>query len=150
TLALGIGVNTVIFNLVDAVLLRSLPIENPAELSLLGTARNAGVISGTVGSFSTFSYPLYNYLREHDTSFREMCAVRSLETQMRIRIGNEPEAAMGKVVAGNYFSVLGVRAAIGRTLTPDDDRPGAEPTVVISDHFWNAHYGRNPSALSSK
>ncbi|HEV8147256.1 MAG TPA: ABC transporter permease, partial [Bryobacteraceae bacterium] len=153
TLALGIGANTAIFSLVNAVLLKSLPIERPEELWLLGAARTYGVVTGQSGSYSVFSYPLYNYLRERSPFFQDLCAFQSQDTLIGVRRVGVPADAtpptMGKLVSGNYFSVLGVRAALGRTLLPEDDRPGAPPVAVMSYRYWSRNLGSSREALSS-
>src|SRR5258706_432385 len=153
TLALGIGANTAIFSLVNAVLLKSLPIERPAELWLFGSVRSYGVVSGQSGSFSVFSYPLFNYLRERSPFFQDLCAFQSQDSMIGVRrVGAPPDAtppAVGKLVSGNYFSVLGVRAALGRTLLAEDDRPGAPPVAVMSYRYWSRNMGSSRETLGS-
>ena len=153
TLALGIGANTAIFSLVNAVLLKSLPIERPEELWLFGAARTYGVVNGQSGSYSVFSYPLYNYLRERSPFFQDLCAFQSQDTLIGVRRVGAPADAtpptMGKLVSGNYFSVLGVRAALGRTLLPEDDRAGAPPVAMMSYRYWSRNLGSSPEALGA-
>src|ERR1051326_249527 len=147
-LGLGIGANTAIFTLVDAVLLKPLPIAKPEQLMLFGDARRYGVITGQT-VYSVFSYPLYREFRDHNRFFDGLCAVHSQDPRVSVRRSGEdvPHAVFGKVVSGNYFSVLGVGAAAGRTLTEADDQPGAPAVAVVSYRYWRDAYGRKSSIL---
>ncbi len=148
TLALGIGANTAIFSLVDAVLLRSLPVRDPDRLVLFGSGRSWGMISGISRNYEIFSYPQYRYFRELNRSFSGLCAFGSEKETVRIRKGDGAvETATSRLVSGNYFSVLGVPAAAGRLLSENDDRPGAAPAVVISDRYWSKIFHRSPAAV---
>lgn len=151
TLALGIGANTAIFTLVNAVLMKSLPVRDPARLLLLGNSRNWGVITGQTGSFSVFSYDLYRHLRDNSGVFEGLCAFQSLDIRINARRSGTgtAEPAGVKLVSGNYFEVLGVTAALGRTITPSDDSAAAPVAAVVSFRYWNEKLNRNPSVIGS-
>src|SRR5579862_625713 len=143
TLALGIGANAAIFSLVNAVLLRKLPVRNPARLvlfsdnSLESLSMSPGIPSGRQ---SYFSYPFYKYVRDNSEVFDGVCAFQTPEDTLTVSQEGKPggavSVAQGKMVSGNYFSVLGVRAILGRTLTPADDQPDAPSVTVISFNYW--------------
>src|SRR5215218_7942286 len=127
TLALGIGANTAIFTLVNAVMLKSLPVEKPEELVLFSDATGEGTsVEDTpqTGEWQLFSYASYEYFRTHNQSFQDIAALRSGASRLSVRQTDSQAAAAarasGQLVSGNYFSVLGVRAMRGRVLTPED------------------------------
>src|SRR5436190_8400056 len=133
TLALGIGANTAIFTLINSLLLRSLPVENPKELVLFGHGLDRGVVGEAQrGSWELFSYAFYQQLRHHNRVFQDVCAFGSFDNGLSLRAGNSLTSAHGRLVSGNYFSLLGVRPFLGRMLAPEDDSAGAGPTAVIS------------------
>jgi predicted permease len=143
TLALGIGANTAIFTLINAVVLKPLPVTKPEELVLFndspseGTRNSDGDLSA--GRWDLFSYESYRYFREHDPSFQELSAFRSGESRISVRRTDgqsESERASGHLVSGNYFAVLGVGAMQGRVLSNEDDSPAAAPAAVISHGYW--------------
>lgn len=151
SLALGIGANTAIFTLVNAVLLKSLPIRDPAGLLLLGDARGEGVGTAQARSFWVYSVDLYRHLDALDL-FDGLAAVQSGDqTRVSVRRANWTEAqpARATLVSGNYFSVLGVPAALGRTFAPSDDSASAPPVAVISFEYWKRVFGDNPAAIGS-
>jgi hypothetical protein len=154
TLALGIGANTAIFTLVNAVMLKTLPVQKPEELVLFSDTTGEGTSiedEPRTGAWQRFSYASYEYLRNHNQSFQDVVAVRSGESRFCVRQPDGASAAatraQGEVVSGNYFSVLGVRAARGRVLTPEDDKPNAQPAAVISDRYWNTQLNRDPNVV---
>lgn len=149
TLALGIGANTAIFSLVHAVLFKSLPVANPRELYSFGENPNGGDITGIQNDYSVFSFPLYEELRDHTSEFSELAAFSSRLTPLSVRRSSENLASPfnGEYVSGNYFKMFGVSAALGRTLTPADDRPEAPPVVMISHRAWSQHYGGDPAVI---
>ena len=151
TLALGIGANTAIFTLMNAVLLKSLPVRDPARLSLLGNIRTWGVVSGQTGSFSVFSYDLYKHLRDAAGVFDALCAFQSSHMRVSVRrSGSEAAQPIGaKLVSGNYFSVLGVPTVLGRPIGPSDDEPSAPTVAVVSFRYWSEKFNRDPSAIGS-
>src|SRR5687768_14816461 len=143
TLALGIGANTAIFTLVNAVLLKSLPVSDPHELVLFSDATGEGTSfedSPRTGQWPRFSYASYKYFRDHNDTFQDVAALRSGVSRLSVRQtdsqANAAVRASGHLVSGNYFSVLGVRAMRGRVLTPEDDKPNAEPAAVVSHCYW--------------
>jgi predicted permease len=135
SLALGIGANTAIFSLIDAVLLKMLPVADPQRLVAL---RMGG---------DSFTYPNYTMIRDTNTVFTGILGYSAARLNVRIDGQLEP-AGTGQLVTGNYFFVLGVHAILGRTLEPDDDRtPGAHPVAVISYSFWQRRFNRDPGVL---
>ncbi len=148
TLALGIGANTAIFSLMNQVLLRELPIQNPNELEIL---RAPGPVTGHVSTdgdeTESFSYPVYKGLRDTNSVFSGILARYGFSASVSSH--GQTDRAVGEVVSGNYFDVLGVRPAIGRLFTQEDDRvPSAEPYVVLSNSYWKRHFGGDPSILN--
>ena len=154
TLALGIGANTAIFTLVNAVMLKSLPVEKPEELVLFSDATGEGTSlqdSPTTGKWTLFSYGSYEYFRGHDQSFQEIAALRSGTSRLSVRqVDSQASAAArasGQLVTGNYFSMLRVRAARGRVLTNDDDKANAQPAAVISHRYWETELNSDPGVV---
>lgn len=148
TLALGIGANTAIFSLMNQVLLRDLPIQNPNELEIL---RAPGPVTGHVSTdgdeTESFSYPMYKGLRDTNSVFSGILARYGFSASVSNH--GQTDRAVGEVVSGNYFDVLGVRPAIGRLFTQEDDRvPSAEPYAVLSNSYWKRHFGGDPSILN--
>src|SRR3954466_8112223 len=144
TLALGIGANTAIFSLTDQVLLRMLPVKSPERLVLLD---GPGAFRGRTFNNSTFSYPMYRDFRDQNTVFDGVLA--RFPTAMTLLTNGQAERVSGELVSGNYFDVLGVKAHIGRTFTPDDDRtPGGHPVAVLSHNFWMRRFASDPSVLN--
>jgi len=157
TLALGIGANTAIFSLMNAVMLKVLPVQKPEQLVLFFEGSDEGMrISkggiGEGGRWKYYSYPLYEYLRDHNQFFQGICAFRLGEDRLSVNVVGRPSGesapeVTGHLVSGNYFSVLGVNAILGRTLSPEDDRLGARPAAVISYGYWKQNLGGNPAAV---
>ncbi|MFN0119751.1 MAG: ABC transporter permease [Blastocatellia bacterium] len=150
TLALGIGANTAIFSLLDQVMLRRLPVERPGELMVL---RSPGPMRGHASSdmdlASSFSFPMYKALRERNEVFTGLLARYAIP--LSVSAGGQTERAEGELVSGNYFETLGVRPALGRMLTLDDDRtPGAHPVAVISHGYWTRRFGADRSVLNQQ
>jgi predicted permease len=138
TLALGIGANTAIFTLLDKVLIRPLPVEQPHELVTF--VRDA---SGDPG---IFSYPLYADLRDRNEVLSGLVAY--WQRPFSLSDGAQSERVTGQIVSGNYFAVLGVRPALGRFFLPEEDRaPGSHPVVVISHSLWQRRFGVNPAVI---
>ena len=154
TLALGIGANTAIFTLVNAVMLKSLPVANPSQLYRLGDNNNRGIEVGTQngGSFVLYSYPLYENLRDHTPEFRQLAAFKSNLSDLSVRRHRDSAAAeprKGEYVSGNYFTMFGMRAFAGRLLAPPDDSSGAPRVAVMAYHTWQQHFGLDPSLIGS-
>jgi macrolide transport system ATP-binding/permease protein len=139
SLGLGIGVNTAIFSLINAVLLRPLPVEHPEELLRLESTDQGG-------EFHAFTYPDYLDLRDRNQVFSGLLAHGVLRLSLNTR--GEPELIPGELVSGNYFSVLGVHPELGRGFLPDEDRtPGTHPVVVLSHELWRSHFGMDPAIV---
>jgi predicted permease len=155
TLALGIGANTAIFTLVDAVMLKSLPVADPAQLYRLGDNNNCCRMTSDTqngGSWVLYSYPLYEDLRNHTPEFSELTAFEPLFTNLAVRrlgTGGSAEPYQGEFVSGNYFVTFGVNALAGRMLSASDDKPGAPPAAVMNYHTWETHFGGDPSVIGS-
>ncbi len=153
TLALGIGANTAIFTLVHAVMLKSLPVANPQQLYRIGDNDNCCVWGGLQkDGWGEFSYPLYEYLRDHTPEFEEMAAFQANDPGISVRrsgSGNPAEQFHSEAVSGNYFATFGLRAYAGRLLTPPDDQAGAAPAVVMSYRAWQEHFGLDPSIVGA-
>jgi predicted permease len=150
TLALGLGANTAVFALVDALLLRSLPVERPEELYRLGDTNNCCVNGGLQGRFSLYSTLLFEHLRANVPQIADLAGFQANTMPLGVRRAGTavPEAASGQFVTGNYFRTLGVTPAAGRLLQPDDDRPGAPPVVVLSYRTWQ-RFGLDPSLVGA-
>jgi macrolide transport system ATP-binding/permease protein len=150
SLALGIGANAAIFTLIDAVLLKALPVRDPGSLVLLGDARGRGVGVGQSGSLVVASYDLYTHLRDADV-FDRLGAVQSSEDRVVVRHGDAgaTQPATVRFVSGNYFQVLGVDARAGRTIVPPDDTPAAHPVAVVSHRYWKSALNQSPATVGS-
>ena len=154
SLALGIGANTAIFTLINAVLLKSLPVADPDRLVLFTDSNSEGTSLGdpATGEWRLFSYAAYERFRDHDESFQGLCAFRSGENWLSVRMegtppGSAAEQAVGHLVSGNYFEVLGVKAAMGRTFGNEDDVVGARAVAVISHRYWKERCGSDTEIL---
>ncbi len=152
TLALGIGANTAIFTLTDAVMLKRLPVANPGQLYRLGDNNSCCVMEGTQngGSFVLYSYALYKELRDHTPEFSELAAFEPWTSDLNVRrAGSAAQPYKGEYVSGNYFPMFGMEPFAGRLLGPADDSPGAPPAVVMSYHTWQRRFGSDPSVIGS-
>src|SRR5512140_2659431 len=142
TLAIGIGANTAIFTLVHAVLLKSLPVANPAELYKLGDQYNCCVEGDLQGNWSMFPYPFYREIRDHTPAFEHLAAMQTNRPALSVRRAHAAGPAVvftGECVSGNYFATLGVQPLAGRLITPEDDRKGAAPVAVASYLAWQKY-----------
>ena len=152
TLALGIGGTTAIFTLIHAVMLRSLPVSDPARLYRLGDGDNCCVQGGTQDRWGMYSFPLYERLKAASPEFEEMTAFQAGGRRFSVRREGVEEAARplrSEFVTGNYFSTLGVGPFGGRVFTSLDDRPSAAPVAVLSHHAWQATYGADTSVVGA-
>src|SRR5215475_5884194 len=140
TLALGIGANTAIFGVVDRLLVRLLPVNEPARLvNLIGHDEKGE-------EDTSFSYPIYKDYRDQNDVFDGLLAYS--ETAMNLNEGGQPERVMGVLVSGNYFDALGVTPALGRAFLPEEDRtPGAHPVAVVSYGLWRRRFGADPKLV---
>ena len=149
TLALGIGANTAIFSLTDQILLRRLPVERPEELVVL---RSPGPKGGHVWSdgddAASFPYPMYKDLRDRGANVFSGLLAR-FAIPLSVAGAGQTERADGELVSGNYFEILGVRPALGRVFSQEDDRaPGAHQVVVLSHAYWTRRFGADPAILN--
>ena len=154
TLALGVGATTSIFTLVHAVLLKSLPVTSPSELYRLGKESRCCYQGGysQEKEFSLVSYDLYKYFRENTKGFSELAAFPAFEPLFGVRRSGSSDAAQsypGEFVSGNYFTMFGIRAYVGRVLTASDDQAGAPAVAVMSYRLWEEKYGSDPSVVGS-
>ena len=152
SLALGIGANTAIFSVMDALMLRPLPVRNPEELVLLGDGHASGVNGGfPENSPDIFSQPCFQAMRANNELFTDIAAVESMAALVHARVagaGAELEPVRIRVVSGNYFTMLGVTASAGRVLTPDDDRrPGGNPIAVMSRAYWERRFAGDTAVV---
>jgi predicted permease len=153
TLALGIGANTAIFSLIDAVMLKKLPVNHPEQLVLFkwDTHKWPPHFSQTGGdSGLSFSYPAFQQFRAQNRALSSVFAFVPLgfsEQNVTVSVNGEPTLAYGEMVAGEYFSGLGVTPLLGRTITEEDEQPGASRVAVISYAYWSSRFGRDPSIL---
>ena len=150
SLTLGIGANTAIFTLLNAILLRPLPVQNPQQLVLFGHGLNQGSTSNINNqSWELFSYPFYREFRSKSTAFSDIAAISSIQFGSHASISaGPPEQVHIDLVSANYFSVFGVPPALGRALSEADDRaPGSGPVAVISYAWWQRRFGGDPAVL---
>ncbi len=138
-LAIGIGFNTALFSLVDSVLFRPLPVKSLDRLADVFMSAHDG------DRYATFSYPDFHDICSRNAVFEDMLGFSPMITALNLT--DRTRLLMGEIVTGNYFQMLGVRAAMGRTLLPEDDRSGAEPAVMVSDQYWRRDLGGDPQVV---
>jgi predicted permease len=159
TLALGIGANTAIFSLIDAALLRSLPVRDPQQLVVFQW--RALHSPNTKGQYSymscpspnaseehgcSFSYPMFQQFKSLQDTFSSVTALGG-DVGLNLR-GNGPASFVhGEVVSGEFFDALGVRAGVGRTFTPSDDKPGTSGVAVLGYGYWQSAFGGDPAVV---
>lgn len=153
TIALGIGANTAIFTLVHAILLKSLPVANPASLYRVGDLDDCCVNGGFIndnGDFDLFSYDLYREFQNNTPEFEQLAAFQSGQNMMNVRVGNNlAKSERTEYVSGNYFSTFGIGAYAGRMLQSSDDLPGAAPVAVLSYAAWQSAHAADPNVVGS-
>jgi hypothetical protein len=156
TLALGIGANTAIFSLVHAILLRSLPVTDPAQLYRIGDTADCCVDGGfpgnasDTGDYSIFSDDLFKYLKSSAPEFEQLAAVQAGRDMWSVRRGNAlPKPLTGEFVSGNYFTTLGLGAYQGRVFSESDDTPASAPATVLSYKAWQGEYNSDSSIVGS-
>ncbi|MFZ0592267.1 MAG: ABC transporter permease [Bryobacteraceae bacterium] len=138
SLALGIGANTAIFSLMNAALLKMLPVKNPEQLVQFKTLDY------------WFPYPMFKEIRERNQVFAGVLAFASIRN-IDFEVNGQGGIANGQVVSGNYFPVLGVHTVLGRTITSEDDKvAGGSPVAVISYDYWQRRFGLDPSVAGKK
>jgi putative ABC transport system permease protein len=138
TLALGIGANTAIFSVVNAVLLRPLPFKNASQLVVLReTYKNVGNVS--------VSYPDFLDWREQSDSFAAMSVINNVN--FNLSGVAQPESIDGYAVSPNFLALLGVRPVLGRDLLPSEEKPGTTPVILLSYQLWQSHLGGDPGVI---
>lgn len=141
SLAIGIGANTAIFSVADALLIRPLPgLSDPGQLVDIGRTQSGQ-------GFDTTNYPNYLDVRARATTLSDVYAYRIEPLPMSLSGPDGAERVYGLMVTGNFFSVLGTHAQIGRTFTDADDKPGQNAVTVISDKLWRTRFGADPAIL---
>lgn len=154
TLGLGIGANTAIFTFINALVLKSLPVKSPQELVVVGDPARVNDHQNGTPETAYFSYPLYRELRDNNNVFTGLIAAG---TQHYIQVdassvsGSSEEVIAGRLVTGNYFTVLGVDAAAGRLLTAGDDTAeNANPVLVLTYGYWQREFALSPSIIGKQ
>ena len=145
SLALGIGANTAVFQLIDAVRLRPLPVSRPEELAQIRIDRGNGGFGVTDNANSQLTFPLWEQIRQQQRAFSRVFAWGT--TQFLVGSGADARAVGTLWVSGEAFSTLGVTPALGRLFDPADDVRGCAPAVVLNHAFWAAQLGSDPSAI---
>ncbi len=160
SLALGIGANTALFSIVDAMLLKMLPVKEPDRLVLL---KSVAPDTFSVGSYSgnsrtdpetklrhrtSFPYLTYQRLREQPGPMSDVFAFGSIG--LNISVDGQAEVSRSQAVTGNYYAALGVQPAVGRLLTDDDDKAGASPVAVLSHRYWEKRFGADPAIVGKQ
>ncbi|HET9800833.1 MAG TPA: ABC transporter permease, partial [Chthoniobacterales bacterium] len=140
TLALGIGANTAIFSIVNAVLLRPLPYPNADRIMVLNESSGPG---------QDYSVALPDYFdwQKDNTVFEHLAATHKESRNLSGIQGRDPERVSGASVTRNFFNIIGLSPELGRTFTEEEDKPGAPPLVVISDRLWRRAFNADPGVL---
>ena len=163
SLALGIGANTALFSVVDAVLLKTLPVPEPERLALFewhaGLPFRVNGMSGTnildlppgIKGGSLFRYEVFEKMRQAhaaapDSPLSDFFAFAPINEVAAV-VGDQAEIVNGQVVSGGYYAGLRVQPILGRAITDEDDKPGAAPVVVLSYQFWQERFGANPAVI---
>ena len=158
SLALGIGANTALFSLVDAVLLKMLPVKRPEELVLFKWAMGERPIFGShwgnidrdpatgLSVGSSLSYPAFEQFRAHTRTLSDVFAFAPM-ADLNVNVDGQAEIASGQLVTGGFYSGLGVQTARGRTITSDDDHAAADPVAVISHRYWQRRFGLDEAVV---
>jgi predicted permease len=151
TLAFGLGANTAIFSVLNALMLRSLPVAQPQQLELFGKGQWVGGLDSLPNrSWQLFSYPFFREFSQKNEVFSDVAAIDSIlfGTHGRVAGGANLEKIDTELVSGTYFKTLGVNPVLGRTLTSADDQvPGAHPVAVASFSWWQRRFGKDPSVV---
>ena len=143
SLALGIGANTAIFTMLDALIWRALPVKDPESLLVVGRARGADFLTG-------FTYPEFDAMRAH-ADVVELAAYSAADFSVRVTVAEQgrPEPPIdAQLVTGNFFSLLGIAPRVGRLIEPADDRtPNGHPVVVLAHGYWERRFGADPAVI---
>src|SRR5437868_248162 len=160
SLALGIGANTALFSVVDAMLLKKLPVKEPERLVLFqaewGKNFSPGSYTGsnrrdpnsglTVGT--SFPFQSYTRLREPESALSDVFAFGNVN--LNVNVDGQADVASGQAVSGNYYEGLGVPPLAGRTITDEDDQPGASPVAVLSYRYWRQRFSGDPAVINKQ
>ncbi len=152
TLALGIGATTAIFSLIHTVMLKSLPVVDPASLYRIGEGSDCCVEGGPQENWGMFSYPFYLRMKAATPEFSELAAFQAGGKMVSVRRGDSDRIAKplrAEFISGNYFSTFGLSAFAGRTITPSDDKRGAPPAAMLTHRTWQQKYGADRNILGS-
>jgi predicted permease len=163
TLALGIGANTALFSVVDALLLKTLPVKEPGRLVLFKSMSprefSPGAYGGNWGSdpatgqnvLTSFPYQSYRRMREQQDGRGALSDVFAFgDVTLNVSAGGQADVARGQAVSGNYYAGLGVQAMLGRALTDGDDQAGASPVAVLSHRYWQRRFGGDPGVVGKQ
>jgi putative ABC transport system permease protein len=148
SLALGIGANTAIFQLVNAVRLKLLPVKDPQQLAVVDWNKDAARAGYWSTRSANFTYTQWDALRSQQKAFSDLIAWSA--SPFDLTTGGEPRFAQGVFVSGSFFSLLGVGAELGRTLEPADDNASCNAAAVISHAFWQREFGGDPNVLGRR
>ncbi len=149
TLALGIGANTAIFQLIDSIRLRTIPVKNPEQLGTIRIADRHWGSGQFSGQYSQLTFPMWEQIRKRQEGFSEMAVWTGQE--FNLANGGEVHYAKGLRVSGEFFSVLGVQPILGRLINPEDDQPGCGTSAAdISYAFWQRNYAGDPSVIGKR
>jgi predicted permease len=149
TLALGIGANTAIFQLIDSIRLRTIPVKNPEQLGTIRIADRHWGSGQFSGQYSQLTFPMWEQIRKRQEGFSEMAVWTGQE--FNLANGGEVHYARGLRVSGEFFSVLGVQPILGRLINPEDDQPGCDTSAAdISYAFWQRYYAGDPSVIGKR
>jgi predicted permease len=140
SLAIGIGFNTALFTIVDALLFKPLPVAAANRLADVFTSDSSGTVD-----YSTSSYPDFRDLQARNDVFDAVVGYSPM--MAAVNLDNRSRLAMGEIVTGNYFEMFGIPAAIGRTILPADDGPGAPRVVMVSHRYWTRELGSTPDVI---
>ena len=158
SLAMGIGANTALFSLIDAVLLKMLPVREPKELVLFHWFSGPrGMLRSHDGNMSrdpvtremtgtSFSYWTFEQVRDANESLSDVFAFAPIQ-QLNVNVDGQAEIASGQLITGAYYEALGVRPLIGRTITTGDDARQADPVVVLTHSYWQRRFNRDPDII---
>ncbi|HEY1963963.1 MAG TPA: ABC transporter permease [Acidobacteriaceae bacterium] len=152
TLALGIGATTAIFSLINTVMLKSLPVVDPASLYRIGEGQDCCVEGSPQDNWGMFSYPFYLRMKQSAPEFAELAAFQAGGATFSARRGESDLVAKpirGEFITGNYFSTFGINAFAGRTIVPSDDQPTATPVAMLSYRAWQQQYAADPKIVGS-
>ena len=152
TLALGIGATTAIFSLINTVMLKSLPVVDPASLYRIGEGNDCCIEGSAQDNWDFFSYDFYQRMQQNTPEFSSLAAFQAGGSTYGVRRGQTDRAAKPlreEMVSGNYFSTFGLGAFMGRTIAPSDDQPNSAPVAMLSYRTWQQQYGSDPSIVGS-